>query len=548
MRRLLTLALVVVVLLPTGAAGALAAPNGTATPTPTASGAATPTPAADGGGGAGDSGGAAAQEALGADLFVGQPRFVDKQVTSTVVDGTPTYTARGKVLELGPENFNASNVVRFGVREDAATLKYNPAIDRYLLNSQGTSGTYHLFWVVREGGETATYTANVKVVQANYAHLRPSQIEDIREKAALWEWTVDQFESAGIISPSASADQVKSVIEDAITWYLFYLNPLSALSGQFVTLGLMLVRWPAGWIILGSLFLLYFWRGRKTRKQKRRYERQFAELEDFDEAERRAWERELHRMLSMKSLEDLGLTPTDAQALKEHFDIDNPRQLLGRLRQHLDEYALAGIILQAYHQLGRVIEVEYTDEEIVDARLVQPDGETQVVAPDGGDEELPTEGTVQVLPQNATDEIIGLLDWDELDPEVLWHDDVDARLLDMPINNDADAEGEDLIDALGVPVGEDGAQYHIVERREEFAEMLITVIEHIAASEFTDDEGRIRPEADMLDFMYTFVATGAEKYRWSLWDTRDILLRARQLLDADTRMQDLATRAEQGEM
>ncbi len=116
------------------------------------------------------------------------------------------------------------------------------------------------------------------------------------------------------------------------------------------------------------------------------------------------------------------------------------------------------------------------------------------------------------------------------------------------INNDAESEGEDLVDEFDIPIGEDGNQYHVIERREEFADILVEIIQGIASSEFTDDEGRVRPDADMLDFLYTFTAVGAEQYRFSLWDMRDILLRSRQKLDAGERMTDLAERSRDNQL
>ncbi len=153
-----------------------------------------------------------------------------------------------------------------------------------------------------------------------------------------------------------------------------------------------------------------------------------------------------------------------------------------------------------------------------------------------------------IKPSDADQEVIEALDWSSLSPDVLWHDDVDSSQLDMPVNNDAESEGTDLVEEFGVPIGEDGTQYHIIERREEFVDILVQIIEGIAASEFTDEEGRVRPDADLLDFLYTFSAVGAEGYRESLWDVRDILLRTRQKLDAGERMTDLAERSKNNEL
>lgn len=475
-----------------------------------------------------------------ADLYVEQPRYVDSAPSSTTVGGVPTYVVSGRVHEVALTQINHSSIVRSGVREDGATLKYDKRIGRYILDSQGTAGTYRLFWIVREGGETQTVRANVKIKQASYEHLSPSKFKELKKDADLAQWVISEFEAAGILSEDATLKQVKSVVGDAITWYKFYLSPLAALGGQFMTLAIMLAKWPAGWIIFASLFIFWFWRSRKTKKENRRLKRQFADVEDIDEAERRAWERELKRILSMKTFQDLGLTDTDAQAVREHFDADNPRQFLGRLRDYLSEDHLVGLLLSAHDQRGYVLAVERDGDQLLGVDLVAPDDPVA----DGG----PVADIETVAPAEASEDTIYALDWSDLDPQLLWADDVDPAEIDLPVNNDPEDEGDDLISHFGVPVGEDGDQYHIIERREEFVELLVEIIEHIAASDYTDSEGRIKPEADMLDFLYTFTSVSAEKYRWPLWHTRDILLRTRQMLDPAGRMEDLAERSKQGDL
>jgi len=482
-----------------------------------------------------------------ASLYIEQPRHVTTPVRTTSDDSGITYTVSGEVLEIEPQNFTADSVVDASVREGSATLRFDDGIGRWLLDTQGVSGTYQLRFRTRVDGDYTTYSATINVEQAEYAHLQPSRLDGMRDEADHWEWTVDQFHAAGLVSGNADVDQVKSVIEDAVTWYKFYDNPLSGLSGQFLTFAIMLVKWPAGWIILGSIAILAFWRVGATKKENRKLKRQFADIENIDESKREAQERELKRILSMKTFQDLGLTETDAQAVKEHCGVDNPRQFLDQFTGFFSETQAVGLLLSAYDQLDHTISVSRREGEVIDAELVahspMADGGESVTA---GDDLSEMEGHIR--PQEADDDIIDALDWTELSPDVLWHDDVDASTLDLPINNDAESEGEDLIDEFGIPIGEDGHQYHVIERRGEFADILVQIIRGIASSDFTDDEGRVRPDADLLDFLYTFTAVGAEQYRFSLWHMRDILLRSRQMLDAGERMSDLAIRSQNNQL
>lgn len=550
MRRVLALALVVCLLL-SGLPAVSAQENATKTSTPTPETATeTPTQAGDSNDSSSDNGPGNGVQAV--EVYVEQPRYIDNTVSHSQSAGLHTYTVRGEVHELEPDGINASQVVRSGVREDSATLKYDKGIQRWILNSQGTAGTYRVFWVVREESGTTTYAANIQIKQAAYKHVNPSQYEDLNAKASNWDWTVSEFESAGLLSSSAGVEQAKSVISDAVTWYEFYTSPFQALQGQFLSIGIMLIRWPAGWIIIGSLLLLFFIRDRKKTKQNRRYKRQFAKIEDVDEAERRAEERELKRFLSMQTFTDLGLTESDAEAIKEHCNADNPRQFLERLRNYLSEQRMVSLLLDAHAQVGHTVRVRRDDAGDIAAVSLCDEplpGEENLVADGGADTDADVEaGGIQYLdPAEAGDDIILSLDWTDMDPTILWDERIDTRDLSFPIANDADAE-DDLVASFDIPIGEDGHEYHILERREEFAELLLTFIQQVAASEYTDDEGRPRPDADMLDFLYTFTSVSAEKYRWPLYHTRDILMRCRQQLDANDRMRDVADRSQQGDL
>jgi len=487
---------------------------------------------------------------IAANLYVEQPRHVDSSVSQSSSDGLNVYNVNGQIHELDPDRFTGEQVIRSGVREAGATLRYDTSIDRWILDTQGQSGSYRVFWEVRQGGEERTYAAVINVGQAQYEHVNPDQYEQLQNDAEFAQSIREEFADAGIVSADASREEFHEAISDAITWYQFYLSPLSALGGQFFQLGVLLISWPAGWIIFGVLFLAYFIRDRSKTKQLRRLKRQFANIEDVDEAEREAWERELKRSLSMQTFEDLGLTSSDAQAIREHFDISNPRQFLDKLRDWMDEAGWAGIILDAHAQKGHSVRVERNEEgDVVDAELSTETPPADAgMATDGGAMTGEEAGITYVNPGDIGRETILALDWGDLEPGLLWDDEVDDGELQFPIANGPDAGREDLVDAFDVPLGEDGQSLHIIERREEFADILLTVIQHIAASQHCDEDGRIRPEMEMIDFLFTFTAVGSEKYRWPLHNTADILMRNFQRLDASERMREMTRRSRDGEM
>jgi len=277
-----------------------------------------------------------------AELYVEQPRHITSTVQTDRTDSSITYTVSGEILEIEPKNFDADTVVDASVREGEATLRFDDGIDRWLLDTQGVSGSYQLTFRTRANGTYTTYHATINVEQADYAHLAPSQVDGMQEQADNWEFVVDEFQTAGLIGDDADVEQVKAVVEDAVTWYKFYDNPLSGLSGQFLTFAIMLAKWPAGWIILGTIAIVTFWRVGVTKKENRKLKRQFADIENIDESKREAQERELKRILSTKTFQDLGLTDTDAQAVKEHCGVDNPRQFLDRFTDFFTETGRSG--------------------------------------------------------------------------------------------------------------------------------------------------------------------------------------------------------------
>lgn len=86
-----------------------------------------------------------------ADLQVEQVYHVDSRVDRSTSDGEIVYSVRGPQFWLRPQNFDASNIQKSGVRgETNATLRYDKAAKEWVFNPRGTSGTFTVFWVVQE--------------------------------------------------------------------------------------------------------------------------------------------------------------------------------------------------------------------------------------------------------------------------------------------------------------------------------------------------------------------------------------------------------------
>lgn len=511
---------------------------------------ATPTPTPDGSdtnNGGGDSGSGPAGSTQ-ADLTIRQPDYVDQPVETTDENGTTVYQARGETLRITLENADASAVQNFGVEESEASLSERDGT--YILEPEA-DGTYHLFW--QADGEV--YEAVISVEAASYVHLSEDEYEALQEDADNWEWVLTQFQRAGLLDRDASVEQAKAVIGDAVDWYEFYVSPFAALTGGFISIALLLVQEPGGWLFLAMLLLLFGVATFGSMKKIRTYRRQFKDVEDLDEAQREKWELDIKRAYSAQTLQDLGLTDGDAAAVKEHLDISNPRQLLERIVAEFGATRVIRTILDAYDQLGYAVRVERDAEgEITSAHMAPPETVAADVEVLGGDDDLPaTDGgdlpaTEFYAPAAAPDDVLLRLEWDQLDADKLWHPEVDAEGIDPPVSNSENTDTFDFITEAGVPVGEDGTDHYVIERREEFVDILIEVVEHSAASAYTDPEGRVRPEVDFVEFIHQFVSVSSEKYRLPLWHLRDVLIFARSQLDDNERLNELAERSRSGEL
>jgi hypothetical protein len=89
--------------------------------------------------------------------------------------------------------------------------------------------------------------------------------------------------------------------------------------------------------------------------------------------------------------------------------------------------------------------------------------------PDGGDDDVQF---AEPQSDGVTDEVAQAFDRGTLDLQVLWADGIHAGDLDLPVTNGPGGEETDLIDVFNVPIGEDGNEMALVERREEFVERL----------------------------------------------------------------------------
>jgi hypothetical protein len=442
-----------------------------------------------------------------ANLTVTQPHYVTSGIRQQ--DDGRTYVASGEVVRINLQGVNESDIIRSGLNVDSGSLKYDKQTGQYILNTDGVSGTYGAYWVESTDDGQVTHRANIKIEEAGYEFVLIDEYERLLERAQFGEFSLDLFDD--FCSDVESCETLMD--EQVYPWYMFAQNPLTALTGDFLAIGTLLIFRPGGWFIIGLVFLpaaVLVW---LARREARTLRRQMAEIGDIDEARKKQYVKEMKQMISMKTWQDYGFSDNHSQFLRKYLG-DNPWSGFEQLRQHLTETDIARAILRAHGQLG------YS--------LVENDDGYELVedAEDG------------VSPVDVDEDVFLQIDWSQIDGRVLQHEDVDRQALftDGLAIAPEPTEG-DLIDELDISVREDGDPYALVDSREDVARLFADFLTGIASDpDYTDDEGRPRADMDVLNILWLIVDQNATKYGLPIWHTRDLLMAVREELDAGDRL------------
>jgi hypothetical protein len=210
-----------------------------------------------------------------AEVIVEQPHYIGSDVETKQVNGTRTYVASGRVLELHAQNFDSGAVVDYGVATTGGQLTYDSATGQFAFRANA-SGTYRVYWVVAEqvavtGGNTTgnataanttsggtetrqvRYTANVRVSNtAPKAHLAESELAETRAEAANWREfnaTVQDLRDENLLLASADLS-TEETIQGMVNAYILQNDPLRALTGNITTVVLILFTTLGGGFLL----------------------------------------------------------------------------------------------------------------------------------------------------------------------------------------------------------------------------------------------------------------------------------------------------------
>lgn len=431
-----------------------------------------------------------------ANIHIEQPRFISTPVRTINENGTTVHVVRGRYLEITTRGFNHSQVTEFGVVEDAGTLAFDKSDSEYVLNTQGTNGTFHVQWTVAGPNQTRIHRAAIRVKRAKFAHTSSERLSTLKEDASRGA------ELTRSIKRSGDPD---TPVEDKVAFGNKVRNfghaPFSTLSGQFVALWIMRVTTPAGWIDGGITLILVYLLTRGLYAAIARYRKQ---LENHEEMTRRE-DRQFIRQKS-QTLYGTPLTMVDAwddylTGIFEDYLGPNLGAALNQFWSVWGEENLKKMYASAMGEVGYWVTVTRDGDTITDLTVLTPED-----APDSANVETDGGNRGEEYPLHAASEnIISALSWDDHIDSHVFSEDPDVELVDhlMVTNQDSD---DDLISEIGVQIPEE------FESRHAFMDALSEFIRAVMSSEFTDMETVPKQDRAVLNNLHAFTAVMDEQF------------------------------------
>lgn len=486
-------------------------------------------------------------EKRSADLKIYQPHYIDGSVVEDNRRNVTMYKTQGRVLEIKPLNFNASDVESVRIAEDQGEIRYDGDRGVFVFDSTGVEGTFAVTWVVHESVEknivenntTRTveqtvvreYEAVVQTSKTDLAHIPTSRIEQLRTDAENWSEVATLYQSVG--NPTKSLEsklQLGANLVDA--WH----NPIKALSGDF-GMAIQALFFSAGGLILFALLMLpHVVRSRRLRRENKSLKEKIGDYEEIDDALDEIFTAKRRKSLREKSFNEW-FDDRTASWLRREF-APEPWSAFRRIMAMLSPGQLNGIVAGAMLDTGEhVAVVERLDTasdggdpdggddavEIVSARMVDAD--------DFGEDELAPREYLVESSDDLTEEIAARFDTSTLESDVLRRGDVEITSVALPIGNTPQAD--DFVEELNVSIPDD------FETREHFATVLLTIIKKVSASDFATPEGEVDPERDLANLLMGFAAIGGESYNQPyLRFIRDLMIHNIDRLDASRRLVD----------
>lgn len=480
-----------------------------------------------------------------AQLDIEQPAWVEEPVRTQTTSNGSVYIVKGNQFEISTLNIDAENVVRAGVRENQGQLSYDARDDEYVFSPGGVNGTYTLYWVVERevsdstvgnatrngtagnatagspggGTVTVTYTAQVRVEHASFAH-EPVATDNQEEQKAGY-WTEVHRMISGIPGVEDTPEAVISTLRDtAKPWIKFVNSPFAEIGGTFTAIASILIFKPGGWVvaaIIGVPLLLLIGAALHYRQQARE---DLPVAEDVERKEQEIWARIRRRQLKNADfVKDIGLSERWASAFRSQIG-DNPYQVLEALMKATKPAELRA--------MGAVAQQQHHDD--AEYRVVADSAENPSTADivDVSEDSVDDGWVAAWNPSDAPLSAYEAMPWGVVESWDALSAGVDLSDVPKVLVSQQSGDVDDLLTRLGIDL-----RRGFNESPEEFAAALAAFLEGVAAHEHVVDGGE-DPLRDLVAGLYAVTEAGAERYSVPyVRYLRDSLAAIAEGLDAD---------------
>lgn len=491
-----------------------------------------------------------------ADLDIREEAWIDSDDSSNVDRTTnrTIYGVEGPRYEIALKNVPHENVTDYGVADGEASISYDAQRNVWVVEPAG-EGTIGLYWDAVEDGERTRYAASLEASNVQWTHHKPGEMQELRNDAENWS----QAESSALhINPHQPADET---ISDGLTYAQFFDSPFASFRNDIKATVIMLTLRPGGLAILGVLLAISVIGAAAGYRYRNKTRKQFEEWDEIQTERDQVWLDKARRIIQQYGLSDL-FPDHIARAMTNLFG-PNPWVAFKNYMLMRSPTHTKGLVLQMMAQIGYVGVVNRDDEgDIAEVRAVhesQLEGADDFEDLEPGGNAVPLRDLVNSGPFDPDDDDVAADGGLETVPfETLRYDnredreklskvpggDLDLRVFDDSVTVNADdiqlpidnhnIEDAELIAEINPKFPgdfEDEQQYARV-----LGELLEFVVNHPL---YTDDEGRVREEMDLLAFLGEMDSVLADKADFPVADTqRKALFWIAEELDPNSKLRD----------
>jgi len=434
---------------------------------------------------------AAAPGSTPADLTVRHPSWMDAKTGTTQTNQTTVYVVQHDRVDIQPQNFDAGNVVGFGVETSSGELTYDDGLGFFRFDAGGNTGTFRLYWEVEtdrlftQNNSTTTqtvrerYSAVIRVEQAqSYRHISGSEYEQTQDAADNWTAFASGIEQ--IAGPNANLEQQT---QKALDLLRLSADPFAALSGSYTITWLTLLGFGGIGGLLVTLTIVGWHLWTRRHDIKFRYRQEIGKADEKALDDRMAEHERERRLKALQNMDWQDIIADDhvARAMRDTLG-ETPFDGMVQMQELLLPEKLVRDRLGAMGESGYIGLAEFDDVaadggdgDDADRVLVDADLAHEDEYPDGP----PADREVIDL-TDPSDAFVETLDWTH--PDLVSFDLVAAT---SPATSTVTVEGLDL-DSL---VDELDAQRQAFDDPDVFGQYLLEFVTDVRESDYCDEQG-----------------------------------------------------------